>query len=269
MKHKIVFFLFLAALAYIFSNYTAGAASQNGTDGTGASGSSGCSCHGSGNVNTVVELDSAGVPVTSYHPGMAYTVKISGSNGTGSSSLSAFGFQVAVVKASGAGTGSAAQAGTWGTTLPTNVQNTTAASGWGGNFDIIEQSSQITATTGTGGNNNATTYVESIPWTAPAAGTGSVKLYGVINGVNNNNRSSGDYAKAATAVTITEAVAVAAVASVHIALTSGTNPTCASSSVTFTATPTNGGNSPSYQWKVNGANVGLLVPTLAPLTFHW
>ena len=36
---------------------------------------------------------------------------------------------------------------------------------------------------------------------------------------------------------------------------------CQGTSVIFTATPTNGGTSPSYQWQLNGINVGADLPT--------
>ena len=48
-------------------------------------------------------------------------------------------------------------------------------------------------------------------------------------------------------------------ASVTIAASS--NPFCPGSGVTFNVTPTNGGLSPSYQWKINGVNAGTNSPT--------
>jgi gliding motility-associated-like protein len=42
-----------------------------------------------------------------------------------------------------------------------------------------------------------------------------------------------------------------------VSITSSNNNICSGDTVVFTATPVNGGNSPAYQWQVNGNNIGI------------
>ena len=211
MKMNIILTTLVGCLAYIILASNASGYGRAGHDATGASGAGtgangGCSCHGvSASLAVTVELDSAGVPVTNYHPGASYTIKISGTNNSTTATLPKFGFQVSCVQANAnnaggantAGSASCVNAGTWGT-LPASTRIST------GTFptSLVEQSAAITATSGTGG--TGTNYVESIPWTAPAAGTGAVVIYGVLNAVNNNGSESGDLSNIAKTLYIYE-----------------------------------------------------------------
>ncbi|MEO7214199.1 GH25 family lysozyme [Mucilaginibacter sp.] len=59
-----------------------------------------------------------------------------------------------------------------------------------------------------------------------------------------------------TSNSITMSVGASVVPTVQIAISSGSNPSCSNQTLSFAATPTNGGTNPSYQWKVGNINVG-------------
>ncbi len=60
--------------------------------------------------------------------------------------------------------------------------------------------------------------------------------------------------------TVGYTVTVIPLDSVKVSVGSSLNDICAGTLVTFTATPTHGGLTPSYQWKVNGNNAGTGLP---------
>jgi hypothetical protein len=66
-----------------------------------------------------------------------------------------------------------------------------------------------------------------------------------------------------TSNVITVTVGTVVTPAVTIAQSSGSNPSCTGSSVSFTATPVNGGSGPAYQWKVNGTNAGTNNPVFS------
>ena len=55
---------------------------------------------------------------------------------------------------------------------------------------------------------------------------------------------------------------------VSVTISASANPACPSANITFAATVINGGPSPTYQWQVNGANVGTNSPTYVNNTLN-
>ena len=64
-------------------------------------------------------------------------------------------------------------------------------------------------------------------------------------------------------VTVDYIVTVNPIVPVSVSVVVSANPVCEGIQVIFTAIPTNGGNSPQFQWKVNGINVGTSSPVYA------
>jgi gliding motility-associated-like protein len=124
----------------------------------------------------------------------------------------------------------------------------------------------VTYTTQTGG--GITNYVWTVPGTPGTdysiisggidASSNSVTLKWLTTGskivsVNYSNAAG----CSATVATNSTPTLVSLSLPVSVSVIADANPVCAGTTVNFTATPTNGGSTPVYQWKVNGVNAGI------------
>jgi hypothetical protein len=177
----------LAGLYFSLSSNSSGPASagngiRNGGPGTNGNCSS-CHVGGAGTTTMTIALkekNGGAAANGKYKPGTVYTVTISGNN----ANLAFFGFQLT------AATGSNQQAGSFG-----NFGSNKHAVVIGG-LQVVEHSTNIAKTNGN--------YLAEFEWTAPAAGTGTVTLYGIINGVNGDNTTNGDKTSAPVNLSLTE-----------------------------------------------------------------
>ena len=145
-------------------------------------------CHSGGgfNASTSISLLSGSNPVTEYTPGANYTLQLKVTAASGNPS---FGFCLMAATTNGN-----TDINTWGT-IPTGARKNTVLS-----RHYIEQTSARSATSTT----PTSSYTIDVPWTAPAAGTGSISFYASGLAVNNNNSTGGDTPTPGVNITVTE-----------------------------------------------------------------
>jgi (2Fe-2S) ferredoxin len=116
----------------------------------------------------------------------------------------------------------------------------------------------------------------SVTFTATPTNGGTTPTYQwMINGVNVAGQTASTFVSSTLAngnvvsvmmtsndpcanpITVTSNLITITTTSVtpSVSITSSTTSICSGGSVTFTATPTNGGSNPTYQWMINGVNV--------------
>jgi len=121
-----------------------------------------------------------------------------------------------------------------------------------GPIDICSGNSTI-LTISTAGLSNIKWYKNSVLIPAQTTTTLSVNASGSYYATGDNSGCTG--------TSNTVVVNVTAVAPVSVSVLPSANPICSGTSVTYTASPTNGGASPSYQWYLNNNPVGSDSPT--------
>jgi hypothetical protein len=105
------------------------------------------------------------------------------------------------------------------------------------------------------GSGTSTTFPESITIDKNQ----SIYIAGTHSGTGNFGSQS--ITASGTKVFFSKVLGIANNVSATVVQTSGTNPMCAGAFASYSVQVTNGGTSPSFQWKINGSNVGTNSPT--------
>ena len=130
-----------------------------------------------------------------------------------------------------------------GSYIPSTLNNISLPTGFTGNLEYKWQLSTTSSTTGFNdiGNNNASYSSGLITQTTWFKRIARVDCMTDWNGAVESN---------VIEMTVIDPLPV------NVSIATSANNVCSGTSVTFTATPTHGGITPGYQWKVNGVNVG-------------
>ncbi len=228
---KTAFLLFLIAALYIvITGSSSGRATAANADNTGAPGTSQTcgSCHTGGSYGTVtasIQIFAAGTttPVSAYVGGTTYDMKVTITAASGTPV--GYGFQMTCLTTPG----NASVANAY-TNLASNVKQKLITIGTFNGRRYVEHNNVT--------NNNTFTF----SWTAPAAGTGSVRFYASGNAVNGASGDNGDSGAAGVTLTLPEAVLLSVSGTTtNVSCNGGSN-----GAINITAS---GGTGPySYNW---------------------